>query len=146
VGTRAGFLALVVMFCTSVVVPACVPASSSRVLREHVELKLVHKSGTHFRHRGTATGTVRGTVTSAITLESLSISGTVSVRTKSGTARLRVKGTARSGGLRSRFEGRATVVGGTGRYGHARGGGTFHGVVNRSTWAATIDASGTLSL
>jgi hypothetical protein len=112
---------------------------------EHVTLTLVKKSGTDFRHKGRATGTVAGAVTSQIKLTSLSITGTVTVRAKGGTLRLKVRGTARSGGLRSKFDGTATMAGGTGRYAGARGKGTFTGVVNRRTWAATLDARGSLT-
>jgi hypothetical protein len=112
---------------------------------EHVTLTLVAKSGTKFQHKGRATGTVAGSVTSRITLTSLSITGTVTVRAKGGTLRLKVRGTARSGGLRSKFDGTATMSGGTGRYAKARGKGTFTGVVNRRTWAATLDARGSLT-
>jgi hypothetical protein len=112
---------------------------------EHVTLSLVKKTGTKFQHKGRATGTVAGSVTSQISLTSLSIAGTVTVRAKGGTLRLNVRGTARSGGLRSKFDGTATMAGGTGRYAKARGKGTFTGVVNRRTWAATLDARGTLT-
>jgi hypothetical protein len=112
---------------------------------EHVALTLVKKTGTNFQHKGRATGTVAGAVTSRIALSSLSIAGTVTVRAKGGTLQLKVRGTARSGGLRSRFDGTATMTGGTGRYAKARGKGTFTGVVNRHTWAATLDARGSLT-
>jgi hypothetical protein len=112
---------------------------------EHVTLTLVKKTGTKFQHKGKATGTVAGSVSSQITLTSLSIKGTVTVRAKGGTLRLRVSGTARSGGLRAKFDGRATMDGGTGRYAKARGSGTFAGVVNRRTWAATLDAHGSMT-
>jgi hypothetical protein len=112
---------------------------------EHVALTLVKKTGTNFQHKGRATGTVAGSVTSRIKLTSLSIAGTVTVRAKGGTLRLNVRGTARSGGLRSKFDGTATMTGGTGRYAGARGKGTFAGVVNRRTWAATLDARGSLT-
>jgi len=112
---------------------------------EHVTLTLVKKTGTKFQHKGKATGTVAGSVRSQITLTSLSIKGTVTVRAKGGTLRLRVSGTARSGGLRAKFDGRATMDGGTGRYAKARGSGTFAGIVNRRTWAATLDAHGSMT-
>jgi hypothetical protein len=112
---------------------------------ERVALTLVKKTGTDFQHKGRATGTVTGSVTSQIELTSLSITGTVTVRAKGGTLRLKVRGTARSGGLRSKFDGTATMAGGTGRYAGARGKGTFTGVVNRRTWAATLDARGSLT-
>jgi hypothetical protein len=127
--------------------PASPTAGVARTVpvTEHVALTLVKKSGTDFQHKGRATGTVAGSVTSRIALTSLSITGTVTVRAKGGTLRLKVRGTARSGGLRSTFDGTATMTGGTGRYDNARGKGTFTGVVNRRTWAATLDARGSLT-
>jgi hypothetical protein len=127
--------------------PAEPAAHTSRTVPaiEHVTLTLVKKSGTNFQHKGRASGTVAGSVTSRIALSSLSIAGTVTVRAKNGTLQLKVRGTARSGGLRSKFDGTATMSGGTGRYAKASGKGTFTGVVNRRTWAATIDARGSLT-
>jgi hypothetical protein len=138
---RARWLAVI----ATLAVAAPVQGAQTRSLHEHVALKLISKSGTHFIHRGSATGTVSGRVRSHTTLGGLSISGVVTVTTRSGTVRLHISGTVRSGGLHSRFAGRATVTGGSGRYAKAHGRGTFRGVVNRATWAATIDASGTLT-
>jgi hypothetical protein len=114
---------------------------------EHVVLKLVKRSGTtKFEHTGRATGTVSGSVRSSTTLtHSVVLRGTVTINTSRGKLRLKVDGRARSLELRARFSGTATIAGGTGRYAHARGTGTFTGVVNRSTWAATIDSSGSFS-
>lgn len=123
------------------------PGASAGTQRvsENVSLRLVKKSGSSFTHRGRATGTVAGSVSSRMRLDSLSITGTVTVRARGGSLNLRIKGRARSGGLRSKFSGSATMAGGTGRYAHARGRGSFSGVVNRQTWAATIKASGSLT-
>jgi hypothetical protein len=116
-------------------------------VREHVTLKLAKRTGsTGFEHTGRATGTVSGSVRSRITLtHSVVMRGTVTITTSRGKLRLKVDGRARSIGLRSRFSGSAAIAGGSGRYAHAKGTGTFSGVVNRSTWAATLDASGSFS-
>lgn len=116
-------------------------------VHEHVALKLVKRTGsTKFEHAGRATGTVSGSVRSQITLtHSVVLRGTVTITTDHGRLRLKIDGRARSIGLRSRFSGSASIAGGSGRYAHARGSGTFSGVVNRSTWAATINASGSFS-
>jgi len=121
-------------------------AASSMAVREHVTLKLVKRTGsTGFQHAGRATGTVSGSVRSRITLtHSVVLRGTVTITTSRGNLRLKIDGRARSIGLRSRFSGSATIDGGSGRYADAKGSGTFSGVVNRSTWAATLDASGSL--
>jgi hypothetical protein len=122
-------------------------AASSMTVREHVTLKLVKRTGsTAFEHTGHATGTVAGSVRSRITLtHSVVLRGTVTITTSHGKLRLKVDGRARSISLRSRFSGAASIAGGSGRYAHAKGSGSFNGVVNRSTWAATLDASGSFS-
>jgi hypothetical protein len=122
-------------------------AASVTKVNEHIALKLVKRSGsTRFEHTGRATGTVAGSVRSKITLtHSVVLQGTVTISTSRGTLRLKVNGRARSIALRSKFDGTATIAGGTGRYAHAHGAGTFTGVVNRSTWAATIDATGSFT-
>jgi len=116
-----------------------------RPVKEHVDLVLVKKSGmTKFEHKGRATGTVAGTVRSRITLtHSVVLKGTVTITTAAGAVRMTVDGRARSLGLRTKFTGKATIAGGTGRYAKATGVGRFTGVVNRDTWHATIDATGT---
>ncbi len=121
-------------------------ASGSRPVKEHVDLNLVKRTGsTKFQHKGRASGTVKGSVRSTITLtHSVVLRGTVTITSPSGKLRMKVEGRARSLSLRTRFSGQATMTGGTGRYAHATGTGTFTGVVNRSTWHATIDAKGTL--
>lgn len=146
-GLGAATIVVVLGAASAAGAPAEPAARSARTVpaTEHVTLTLVKKTGTNFQHKGRATGTVAGLVTSRIALTSLSISGTVTVRAKDGTLQLKVRGTARSGGLRSTFDGTATMTGGTGRYAKARGKGTFTGVVNRRTWAATLDARGTLT-
>jgi hypothetical protein len=122
-------------------------AASSMTVREHVTLKLVKRIGsTKFEHSGRATGTVAGSVRSKITLtHSVVLRGTVTIATSKGKLRLKVDGRARSIEQHSPFDGTATIVAGTGRYAHARGTGTFNGVVNRSTWAARLDAKGTFT-
>jgi hypothetical protein len=114
---------------------------------EHVVLKLAKRIGTtKFEHTGQATGTLTGSVRSTITLShSVVLHGTVTINTSRGKLRLKVDGRARTLELRTKFNGSATIAGGTGRYAHARGTGKFEGVVNRSTWAATIDASGSFT-
>ena len=122
-------------------------AAGSTSVTEHVTLKLVKRTGsTKLEHRGRATGSVAGPVRSVITLShSVVLRGTVTISTSRGKLRLEVDGRARSLELRTRFTGSATIAGGTGRYANARGKGTFKGVVNRSTWAVTIDATGSFT-
>jgi hypothetical protein len=122
-------------------------AARATAVREHVVLKLVKRTGsTGFQHSGRAAGTVSGSVRSRITLtHSVVMRGTVTITSGRSTLRLKVDGRARSIALRSKFTGAASIAGGSGRYAHASGSGSFTGVVNRSTWAVTIDASGSFS-
>jgi hypothetical protein len=122
-------------------------AASSMTVREHVTLTLLKRTGsTKFEHTGRATGTVPGSVRSKITLtHSVVLRGTVTIATSKGKLRLKVDGRARSIELRSRFSGKATILAGTGRWKDAHGAGTFSGVVNRSTWAVSLDASGSFT-
>ena len=123
------------------------PAASSMKVTEHVALKLVKRTGaSKFEHTGRATGTVAGSVRSVTVLShSVVLHATVTINTRRGKLRLKVDGRARTLELRTKFNGTATIDGGTGRYAHARGTGTFAGVVNRLTWAATIDSSGSFT-
>jgi hypothetical protein len=119
--------------------------AAERPVKEHVDLVLVKKSAgaTRFEHKGRATGTVAGTVRSQITItHSVVLKGTVTISTAAGKMRMNVDGRARSLGLRTKFTGKAVIAGGSGRYAHAKGTGQFTGVVNRSTWHATIEATG----
>lgn len=127
------------------VAPAMAVGAQDRPVKEHVDLVLMKRTGlSKFQHKGRATGTVAGSVRSQITItHSVVLKGTVTITTPSGRMRMDVDGRARSLGLRTKFSGSAKIVGGTGRYAHAKGTGRFTGVVNRSTWHATIDATGT---
>lgn len=123
-------------------------AWGAQPVKEHVDLKVVSRTdgGTRFVHTGTATGTFAGTVKSRITLaHSVVMVGVVTIKAKGGSVTMRVNGRARSLSLRTKFNGVAIITGGTGRYSHAKGMGKFTGVVNRSTWHAIIDATGSFS-
>ncbi len=120
-------------------------SARAQSISEDVRLKLVKKSGLSLEHRGTARGTIVGSVRSKMTLDGLSMDGVVTIVAAGGSLRIRVRGTARSGGLNTKFDGTATLAGGTGRFRKARGKGRFAGVVNRQTWAATLRATGSLS-
>jgi hypothetical protein len=124
-------------------------AGQEHPVQEHVDLTLVKKSGTtkagtvKYQHKGSARGTVDGTVRSKITIKnSVSLHGTVTIATAQGRVRIAVDGRARSLGMRVRFDGGARLTGGTGKYAGTTGTGTFFGVVNRRTWHVTIDATG----
>ncbi len=138
-------VAMVAAFtATGVVGTAEAPAKTVRAT-ENASLRLVKKKNMRFTHRGRVTGTVSGPARSTIRLKGLSIRGTVTVSSKRGKLRIKIRGKARSGGMKPTFEGTARMSGGTGRYRKAKGSGRFKGVINRSTWATTIRAVGSLT-
>jgi hypothetical protein len=141
----SGRVAAVVGLAVLVSAPAAV---GDGPMKEHVTLKLVKRTGSSkFEHSGRATGTVQGPVVSKITLShSVVLKGLVTISSPRGKLRMMIDGRARSLSVKARFNGTATVVNGTGHYAHAHGKGTFTGVVDRSNWNATIDASGAMVL
>ncbi|WP_445148686.1 autotransporter [Baekduia sp. Peel2402] len=134
---------LVVLASLAVAAPA-VAATGEHAVKEHVDLTLVKRTGTtKLEHKGRATGTVKGAVTSKITIShSVVMRGTVTISAAGGKIRLKVSGRARSIGVQTKFNGTATMSGGTGKYAGATGTGTFKGVVNRRSWHVTLDATG----
>ncbi len=67
--------------------------------------------------------------------------GTMSITTKRGTLRLKLDARAQSLARRSPFVGVVIGNGGTGRYAKARRFAPFNAMVNRSTWAVTIETT-----
>jgi hypothetical protein len=134
---------LIVLPLLAVAAPA-LAADGTHPVKEKVDLTLVKRTGsTKYEHKGRATGTVNGSVTSKITIRhSVALSGTVTISTSKGKVRMQVTGRARSLSQRTPVNGTAKIVGGTGKYAGAVGTGTFKGVVNRRTWHVTLDASG----
>jgi hypothetical protein len=124
--------------------PAAHMARSIRV-SERASLHLVKKSGPVLHERGSASGTLTGPVTATFTLHVIVTTGDVTIRARGGSVTLHVIGFPRSTGTVAKFGGTMKVTHGTGRYAHARGGGTFSGTVNRRTWACTVQARGRLS-
>ncbi|WP_320670765.1 hypothetical protein [Patulibacter defluvii] len=125
-------------------IAATSPVAAGGRMNESISLRLVRKSGTTFRHSGTARGSVPGSARSTLKLTRLSLSGTATIRNRRGTVTMRISGRARSGGTRSRFEGTARITGGSGAYRRARGSARFTGIVDRRNWAASMNANGTL--
>jgi hypothetical protein len=112
---------------------------------EQARLHLVSKSGSDLLEKGSASGSLPGSVTAQFTVTPLRVSGLVTIYPRGGSLTIRILGSPRSFGINASFAGTMSVIGGTSRYAHARGGGTFSGTVNRRSWAATVTARGRLS-
>jgi hypothetical protein len=122
-------------------------AATTQDVKEHVDLKLTKKTGgTKFEHAGKATGTIPGSAKSKITITHVVVlRGTVTVTTPEGKMQVAISGRAQAIQLRTKFSGTVKITAGTGRYKNATGSGRFTGVINRSTWHVTVDATGSLT-
>lgn len=122
-------------------------AQAARTLNvtETVSMRLVRKSGNILYERGSASGTLPGTVTGRFEV-GVTVKGSVTIYPRSGgSLTINVLGQPRSAGVVARFTGTMAVRSGTGRYARAVGSGTFEGTVNRRTWAVTVQARARLS-
>jgi hypothetical protein len=144
--------ALVIALIAIVTPPvAAVAGTSSRVGAAHVlnaneraNLHLVHASGSTLYEEGQASGSLAGSVRAQLHAGA-TLTGTLVVNTRDG--EVKAHGDAQPDGGRypwESFKGTATIAGGTGRYAHAHGRGTFFGAFNRRTYAVTVQTRGRL--
>jgi hypothetical protein len=110
---------------------------------DKAQLHTVGESGSDLLEEGQATGDLPGRVeaqfnVSATVYASFSISTQYGSISGSGSSKLH--GT----GVWDSFGGTVTVTHGTGRYSHAHGHAGFYGVINRRTYAANLETTGTL--
>jgi hypothetical protein len=111
---------------------------------DSAHLKRVPTSSNEILEEGHATGTVPGTVRVY-----LNVGATVIVHFAIDTPAGSLNGVG-TGKLKGRpsepsFSGKMSVSHGTGRYKHAHGEGNFDGTINRATFSAFVQTSGTLS-
>lgn len=124
-------------------------AHAARTLNvsETARLRLISKSGAVLNERGFASGTLPGTVSAQFKVTVVIITGSVTIYPHDGgSLKIQVVGFPRSAGTNAKFGGTISVIGGTGRYRHAHGTGSFSGTLNRRTSAATVTAHGHLTL
>lgn len=104
-------------------------------------LHLTRKNGNVIYERGTATGTLAGTVSARFVTGITKVSGTVTFKPYSGgSLTLTAVGYPQSASIVTRFTGNVAVLKGTGKFRNALGSGTFTGTANRRTWAVTVNA------
>lgn len=109
-------------------------------------LHLTHKSGNVLYERGTATGTLPGTVTARLVTGVTKVTGTVTFYPRGGgSLTLSAVGYPQSAATIVHFTGSCAVRSGTGRFRHAVGSGSFSGTANRRTWAVTVHANAHLN-
>jgi hypothetical protein len=115
-------------------------------LTDTASLHLVRKSGNTLYEKGTATGTLPGTVSARFVTSATKVTGTVTFHSSGGgSITMTAVGYPQSAGTIARFSGSIAVRSGTGRFRNALGSGTFSGTANRRTWAVTVHASADLT-
>jgi hypothetical protein len=101
-------------------------------------------AGSSLIEEGRATGGLPGEVKVHFTVGP-TVSATFTISTHSGTLIGRGSGVLHSSGTYASFRGSMSITRGTGRYLHAHGHGGFYGVLNRRTYALTVQTTGSLS-
>jgi hypothetical protein len=93
---------------------------------------------------GTATGKLPGKVKVRLSIEG-NVAGSFTITTHQGSLTGHSTGTLHSSGQYASFRGSVNINHGTGSYAHAHGHGGFYGTINRSTYAMTVQTTGTLA-
>jgi hypothetical protein len=128
------------------------PSAHAAKRRHHLTLSgtaylhLVKRRGSVLYERGTATGTLPGTVTARFVTGVTKVTGTVTFHARGGgSITMTAVGYPQSAGRVTRFTGSIAVRRGTCRFRRALGSGTFSGAANRRTWAVTVHARANLT-
>jgi hypothetical protein len=121
-------------------------AHAARTLKatDTAHLHYVSASGSLLREEGKATGTLPGSMRASVDVGA-TISGNFTIYTRGGSIRGHGSATPHGSGVYESFAGSVTVTGGTGRFTHAHGHTGLYGTFNRSSYALTIQTTGTLS-
>ena len=116
-------------------------------LNESGDLQLTSRRGFTLNERGSATGTVKGTIYVHLRIVSASrVSAEVNIYPTGGS--ITGYGTAgyRREGATGSFSGSLSIVRGSGSYSHAHGSGlSFTGTIRRSNYAVTVHVDGTVT-
>ena len=119
-------------------------AARSERLAISAHLHYVNARGSYLIEEGQASGPLAGLVKAQIRVTA-GISGSFTFYPHGGSISGSGVGRLHESGIYASFGGTVKVVGGTGRFAHAHGGGGLYGVYNRKTLGVTISTSGSLS-
>lgn len=148
--------ALIVCATTLALNAAGAPATGLARDPSHVAARALRVTDTARMHRvncscdeileeGQAKGAVPGSVRAYVTVGAPIIFRFTITQRGVGTLTGQGSGKPKGNPAEPSFSGSMTVTRGTGRYRHAHGTGGFYGTINRSTYAAVIQTTGTLS-
>jgi hypothetical protein len=139
----AGAVAVVVALLSAASPAVAGPAHSER-LTLSAHLHYVDARGSYLIEEGQASGPLAGVVKARLRVTA-SISGSFTFYPRGGSISGRGVGTLHESGTYASFGGTVTVLGGTGLYSHAHGGGGLYGVYDRATLGVTLQTTGSLS-
>lgn len=116
-------------------------------LNETGSLHATSKHGFTLNERGSASGTIPGTIYVHLTIVSTSrVSAEVNIYPRGGSISGYGSASYHRGSATATFSGSASIARGSGGYAHARGQGlSFSGTIRRSNDAVTVHISGTVS-
>ncbi|HEY2216332.1 MAG TPA: hypothetical protein VGH21_02480 [Solirubrobacteraceae bacterium] len=140
--------AVAVAFASIVGASSAAPARDARsvALNESGQLHLTSRHGFTLDERGTAYGSVSGSIFVHLTIVSTSrVVAEVNLYPPGGSISGQASASYHRGGSTASFAGTISIVKGTGRYAHARGSGlSFSGTIRRSDEAISVRVRGTV--
>lgn len=107
-------------------------------------LHYLSSKGSYLLEEGPATGQLAGTVKARLRITA-DISGSFTFYPRGGSISGRGSGVLHESGTYTSFAGSVQILGGTGRYAHARGAGGLYGVYDRQNLRVTLQTTGNLS-
>jgi hypothetical protein len=115
----------------------------SQSAADTAHLHFVRESGSYLLEEGIATGGLPGKVQVRLDVGATTYASFV-ISTRSGSISGECSGKLHGIGTYASFGGSMTITHGSGRYSHAHGIGGFYGVLNRHSFALTVQTTGTL--
>lgn len=119
-------------------------AARSLNATDTARLRYLSSSGSSVYEEGYASGKLPGRVKVRLEVNA-TVTASFTIYASGGTLVGHGSGALHSSGVYASFGGTMTITHGTGRYAHAHGHGGFYGAINRNTFAATVQTTGTLA-
>jgi hypothetical protein len=122
-GALVGFVCLVFVFVVAAYPVSARQHTQSQMVENEAHFHRVGPGGKEIQEKGTATGTFPGPISTHVVFDGNKMTGTFSLRTNGGTVVGKTNATVVGSSARPvvRFEGTATITGGTGRFRAASG-------------------------
>jgi len=122
-------------------------AARAITLHESGHLRLTSRHGFTLNERGSASGTITGTIYIHLNIVSTNrVTAEVNIYPSGGSLSGYAKASYHVAGPTAGFAGSMSIIRGSGGYGHARGSGlSFSGTIQRSNDAVTVHLSGAMS-